>query len=267
MEHGLSSGAAMPTGDKQQPLSGKKVALRDLPNETRNIITSPQGTSPLTKQREPSPGALKVSGTKRHHPDCPPSLHHQSACSTGTNGHLVYVRRKLEETGKSSTVDLGITVPPMSKKINTQGKEQNHQQDHMQEPRVSCFPSPTAAASLTISSRGPSVPPSVGLPVNGLLAAEPNSSMFSSVTPALSNRPSLRGIHWKDRFLMLQIYLNKCDQSSQEEYVKSLRSLSALGRSMHAVELEKRAIHLLLEEGKELRRMKLLNVLGKVSPN
>lgn len=31
-----------------------------------------------------------------------------------------------------------------------------------------------------------------------------------------------------------------------------LRSLSAVGRSRHAVELEKRAIHLLLEEGNQI---------------
>ncbi|KAJ4758951.1 integral membrane hemolysin-III-like protein [Rhynchospora pubera] len=68
---------------------------------------------------------------------------------------------------------------------------------------------------------------------------------------------------WKARFIRLQAFLKSCDQSNQEDYIRMLRSLSAVGRSKHAIELEKRAIHLLLEEGKELHRMKVLNVLGK----
>ncbi|KAJ1702721.1 hypothetical protein LUZ63_002500 [Rhynchospora breviuscula] len=68
---------------------------------------------------------------------------------------------------------------------------------------------------------------------------------------------------WKERFIRLQAFLKSCDQSNQEDYIRMLRSLSAVGRSKHAIELEKRAIHLLLEEGKELHRMKVLNVLGK----
>ncbi|KAJ3707185.1 hypothetical protein LUZ61_010890 [Rhynchospora tenuis] len=71
---------------------------------------------------------------------------------------------------------------------------------------------------------------------------------------------------WKERFIRLQAFLKSCDQSNQEDYLRMLRSLSAVGRSKHAIELEKRAIHLLLEEGKELHRMKVLNVLGKGVP-
>ncbi|KAI4968876.1 hypothetical protein ZWY2020_046206 [Hordeum vulgare] len=73
--------------------------------------------------------------------------------------------------------------------------------------------------------------------------------------------------YWSERYDRLQTYLENCDRSSQEGYMRMLRTLSAAGRSMHAIELEKRAIHLLVEEGKELQRMKALNVLGKVSPN
>uniref|UniRef100_J3LVG8 Serine-rich 25 kDa antigen protein n=1 Tax=Oryza brachyantha TaxID=4533 RepID=J3LVG8_ORYBR len=73
--------------------------------------------------------------------------------------------------------------------------------------------------------------------------------------------------YWNARFNRLQTYLENCDRSTQEGYMRMLRSLSAADRSMHAIDLEKRAIHLLVEEGKELQRMKALNVLGKVSPN
>uniref|UniRef100_A0A0A9DPE0 Uncharacterized protein n=1 Tax=Arundo donax TaxID=35708 RepID=A0A0A9DPE0_ARUDO len=46
-----------------------------------------------------------------------------------------------------------------------------------------------------------------------------------------------------------------------------LRSLSSVGRSKHAIELEKRAANLLVKEGKELQKMKVLNVLGRLVPN
>jgi len=69
-----------------------------------------------------------------------------------------------------------------------------------------------------------------------------------------------------DRFLRLQAFLRNNEQSGQEEYIRMLRSLSSVGRSKHAIELEKRAANLLIEEGKELQKMKVLNVLGKLSP-
>ncbi|KAF8759347.1 hypothetical protein HU200_010388 [Digitaria exilis] len=69
-----------------------------------------------------------------------------------------------------------------------------------------------------------------------------------------------------DRFVRLQAFLRDNEQSGQEEYIRMLRSLPSVGRSMHAIELEKRAANLLIEEGKELQKMKVLNVLGKLSP-
>ncbi|XP_047046259.1 nascent polypeptide-associated complex subunit alpha, muscle-specific form-like [Lolium rigidum] len=71
---------------------------------------------------------------------------------------------------------------------------------------------------------------------------------------------------WKERFLRLQEFLKSNEQSGQEEYIRMLHSLSSVGRSKHAIELEKRAVNLLIEEGKELQKMKSLNVLGKLPP-
>ncbi|MQM17890.1 hypothetical protein Taro_050875 [Colocasia esculenta] len=241
----------MPAGDKQQPLSVKKVALRDLSNETRNIVDMPQGSSPLTKGKGHFSDALKVSGVKRHHPDQPRNSHHQPTRASSTNGHLVYVRRKLEEIRKPNSDVLGTTNLPPSIKVSNNGqKELSCSPDQVQEPKVSCFPalSPISAASLTISSRGPSVPCTVGVSMNSLPMVEPNSLVFSTAMPALANSPSAYNVQWKERFLRLQNFLHKCDQSNQEEYMQMLRSLSAVGRSKHAVELEKRAINLLLEE-------------------
>ncbi|CAA6655869.1 unnamed protein product [Spirodela intermedia] len=230
----------MPTANKHHPPSVRKVALRDLHNETRNIIVRPQGTS-LTKQRRPFSEAVNVSGAKRHHPDCPPSPRHPSESSAVANSELVYARRKLEEMRSLSSSDPEATVvsPVSGRSTSIEAKEPGRPQDPSQQPGVSRFQdsSPVPEASPDISSLGPSV-------------------VFSPTSQ----------VYWKDRFLMLQKFLNQCDQSSQEEYIQMLRSTSAAGRSRHAVDLEKRAIHLLLEEGKELRRMKLLNVLGKLSP-
>nr|CAD1821567.1 unnamed protein product [Ananas comosus var. bracteatus] len=195
----------MPVTDKQNPLSLKKVALRELPNESKNIITTPPRNNLPLKSKGVSPESTKIIGTKRQTPDNPtsPSTYQQS--NTSANRHLVYVRRKLEnEQGKISTcTNVESVDSPESKITRKDGKaEQNLQNDQRDEPKVASFP----------------------------------------------------------------IFLKNCDQSSQEDYIRMLRSLSAAGRSKHAVELEKRAIQLLLEEGKELHRMKVLNVLGKASP-
>ncbi|MQM04770.1 hypothetical protein Taro_037574 [Colocasia esculenta] len=202
----------------------------------------------------------EVSGTKRRASDYSASPHPPTTGNNGTSGPLVYVRRKLEETGKVHTCgDLNVATPLKARKFSDTEKKGFSQQPDQIESRVSCSQafSPLSAAALTASSCGIPVP-STGVPTNVFMPMEPSSSIPSG-TPVQSNSPSSNKVHWKERFLRLQIFLNSCDQSSQDEYIQ-------IGRSKHAVELEKRAIHLLLEEGKELHRMKLLNVLGKVSP-
>ncbi|KAL4572617.1 hypothetical protein LXL04_019397 [Taraxacum kok-saghyz] len=69
--------------------------------------------------------------------------------------------------------------------------------------------------------------------------------------------------HWNVRFGQLQKYLKQCDTSNHEVYLQELRSFSPDECSRHAVELEKRAIQLVVEEGREIQRVKDLNVLGK----
>ncbi|EYU36565.1 hypothetical protein MIMGU_mgv1a010636mg [Erythranthe guttata] len=69
-----------------------------------------------------------------------------------------------------------------------------------------------------------------------------------------------------DRFIRLQKFLKQCDEANQREYTQMLLRLSPSDLSKHAVELEKRAIQLTVEEGSEMRRMKTLNILGKSSP-
>nr|TKW34467.1 hypothetical protein SEVIR_2G309300v2 [Setaria viridis] len=94
----------------------------------------------------------------------------------------------------------------------------------------------------------------------GKVAVRPTNAPNRAHPPRSSNQDR------SDRFLRLQTFLRNNEQSGQEEYIRMLRSLSSVGLSKHAIELEKRAANLLVEEGKELQKMKVLNVLGKLSP-
>ncbi|XP_076919537.1 uncharacterized protein LOC143580380 isoform X2 [Bidens hawaiensis] len=70
---------------------------------------------------------------------------------------------------------------------------------------------------------------------------------------------------WADRFIRLQNFIKQCDSSDHRENIQLLVRLSPSELSKHAVELEKRAIQLTIEEGKEMQRMQALNILGKPS--
>lgn len=273
-ECGLNSSRTigMPACDKQQLPFSKKTALRDVQNETQNRICKPLETS-ILKDAKPVVETVKVCGDKRPRPESPTSLtctHSLFSNINGTNGHHVYVRRKTEvEPGKLVARDMGSNDTQQSREVNNDKRKPHGQQNQLWEPKYSCFPAfaPMPVASLTtLSSGGPSVPYSLGNSSNGLAVSEPNYLM-----PVTTGIPSivphrLSNLNWTERFVRLQMFLQQCDQSSQEDYIKMLRSLSAAGRSSHAFELEKRAVHLLIEEGKELRRMKVLNALGKSIP-
>ncbi|XP_058098534.1 uncharacterized protein LOC131243308 [Magnolia sinica] len=273
-EHGLANGGtAFPTFDKQQSISAKKTVLRDLQNENRNITAKQPGNSPLPKEREPLMDAVKVCGSKRPQSDClASSTFDQPPCNNGANGQLVYIRRKAEqELGKMNASNMENIGSPQSGKFGTDRQELHGQINQMQEPKVSCSPvfTPMPGTSLTtFSSGGLSVPHCFRKPINGVTVAEPSYSSATATTgiPLLFNRQRTSNQLREQRFLQLQLFLKNCDQSSQEEYIKMLRSLSAAGRGKHAVELEKRAIHLFLEEGKEMQRVKALNALGKSTP-
>ncbi|KAJ6829112.1 putative flocculation protein FLO11 isoform X2 [Iris pallida] len=73
--------------------------------------------------------------------------------------------------------------------------------------------------------------------------------------------------YWEQRYAHLQMHLKSLDESSPEEYAKKLRSMSAAGRSVLARDLERRAMQLAVDEGKELQRMQHLNVLRKTFPD
>lgn len=66
---------------------------------------------------------------------------------------------------------------------------------------------------------------------------------------------------FQQRFEQLQNFLKKCDGSDKDYCLRALWSLSGSARNNHSAELESRAMRLSLEEGKEMKRAKLLNVL------
>ncbi|CAA7399618.1 unnamed protein product [Spirodela intermedia] len=223
------------------------MALRDLPVKTRTAVAK--------EREEPLPDFTIIPGSKRHLSERPLSPLHPSASCSSANGHLVYVRRKVEDSGRGGTRDDMEMAPSAKSSISHRDemKRLSYEQEHSQEPKSSHFQSFSPCA--------------LGEPTTGFSSEELTCTAASTGGPAQAHSPSPSRVHWKERFLRLQTFLKACDQADQEEYIQMLRSLSSVARSKHAVELEKRAIHLLMEEGKELKRMQLLNVLGKISPN
>ncbi|PWA55748.1 hypothetical protein CTI12_AA344040 [Artemisia annua] len=96
------------------------------------------------------------------------------------------------------------------------------------------------------------------IPANSVAARIGSENEHSSM-PAME--------HWNTRFSQLQGYLQRCNTLNQEVYLQKLRSYSPDECSRHAVELERRAIQLMVDEGKEIQRVKVLNVVGKSAGN
>lgn len=262
------NGSGLPTYHKQPPVAIKKIPLRDVQNDNRSL---------LHRHSESEGGsiadAIKTSGTKRLTPDCPQSPPcHQFFSSNGANDHLVYARRRFEsELGKRRILDL-----PNKNADNLHSTQfcQNmqqipQQQTQMKDRNAYCAPAfaPIPLASLVTFAFGePSVPLSMGKPSNELLDVESNYLKVTSEVPHSVHSKETDDQQRKERFLRLQKVLKQCDEFDQNDYIQMLRSFSPSELSRHAIELEKRAIQLTVEEGKEIQRMKELNILGKSVP-
>lgn len=262
------NGSGLPTYHKQPPVAIKKIPLRDVQNDNRSLLhshTESEGGSIAD--------AIKTSGTKRLTPDCPQSPPcHQFFSSNGANDHLVYARRRFEsELGKRRILD-----QPNKNANNLHSTQfcQNmqqipQQQTQMKDRNVYCAPAfaPIPLASLVTFAFGePSVPLSMGKPSNELLDVESNYLKVTSEVPHSVHSKETDDQQRKERFLRLQKVLKQCDEFDQNDYIQMLRSFSPSELSRHAIELEKRAIQLTVEEGKEIQRMKELNILGKSVP-
>ncbi|XP_068646435.1 uncharacterized protein [Aristolochia californica] len=280
-EYGFGNcGTTLPT-NKLPQLQLKKMALRDVQNEARNFVTRlPALKNYPTKERGPNADVFKASGIKRSKADCPvgpTSLHYpsnscekrprhaypaastapQSSSSHSKNGQLVYVRRKTElEQGKS----MGL-----SQSANQEPQLQEYQKQAPRAPGLPVFVPIPSASLRTFPYGGLSVPSSMGnpasVPAGGFSCYAPTSSH----SPSTDKSQSKANRHWKERYDNLQQYLKSCDESSREEYIQMLRSLSAAERSLHAIELEKRAIHLSCVEAREFQMVLALNIMDKTT--
>uniref|UniRef100_A0A0D3FS83 Serine-rich 25 kDa antigen protein n=1 Tax=Oryza barthii TaxID=65489 RepID=A0A0D3FS83_9ORYZ len=238
----------MPASDKQLASTVKKVTSRELPKKGADIVNMSQGTSPLPKDKGTATEPGKTVGTKRSDAPSSPGYHN------------VYVRRKVEnDHSKTNKPELPSSVAVQHDQTNKPELPSSVavQHDQTNKPEL---PSSVAESGGIVFPNSPEK-------TNEQIVNKKNEPPVAPGTTVQDDTHKSSNQYWNARFNRLQTYLESCDRSTQEGYMRMLRSLSAADRSMHAIDLEKRAIHLLVEEGKELQRMKALNVLGKVSPN
>ncbi|KAJ0489888.1 putative transcription factor C2H2 family [Helianthus annuus] len=203
----------------------KKTTLRDSQHENRNMVPKSDGSF-LLKDNGPVVEPIKLTGTKR-----------SQQTPASSNGHLVYVRRKTEsEQHKKST---GNKANDQCRKLD----EKNHEQ-HPVNGSTTCIPEPK-------TSEGVSGKTNITSPVIDSSCIQSNNAKVVSIQ------------HWEERYFKLQNFLKALDSSNQDDYRQMLRSLSSVGLSRVAVELEKRSIQLSMEEAKEVQRAKIVDVLDK----
>lgn len=218
------------------PKHDKTTTLRDFQNENRNMVPEADGSS-LLKDNGPVVENIKVAGIKRPQPT-----------PASNNGHLVYVRRKTEsEQRKNSTCNTTNNQP--SKLLEHDVK--NHEQHPMNNSTICVhkeIPEPKTSEGFSGKS-------------NIILPVADSSCLQLNHVKGLSIQ------HWQERYFKLQNFLKALDLSNQNDYCQMLRSLSSVGLSRVAVELEKRSIQLSMEEAREVQRAKLVNLLDKSQEN
>ncbi|KAA8537410.1 hypothetical protein F0562_026903 [Nyssa sinensis] len=168
-----------------------------------------------------------------------------------------------QEVGKGRVQDItdknADCFPSSSMHFCHKQQEIPQQQTLMRENNRYCVPGVTPnrmASMMSFSYGGPSLPLSLGKPGNGLPVVESNCLKVTSDVDHSIDSKATDDQQRKERFLCLQKFLKHCDESNQRDYTQTDMQ----------VELEKRAIQLTIEEGKEIQRMKALNILGKSGP-
>ncbi|VFQ81468.1 unnamed protein product [Cuscuta campestris] len=238
----------------------KKIALRDVQNQNGSLITNHRDSSLLLSTKLDSEGT-RVCGNKRLTPERPSSpVCHLSLANNGANDHIINARRRIElELGRGRTQnDLEKYVESIpAKRVCQPQKEVHPKANQLKENNVS-------NASITV----PDNIISAGKSNNRL----PRSAQADSAKLISDKSLSLDFMVADDqqrtaRFARLQMLLKKCDESDYNDYIQMLLHLSPSELSRHAVDLEKRAIQLAIDEGKEINRGKTLNILGKSPPD
>lgn len=233
--------------NKKPAIATKKTVLADVQNDKRVVRNYRE--SSIFMNGGPTADKVKVSGTKRlttesptSHP-WPPLPDH-----TATKEHLVYTTKKSEfvpGNKKTENTDRNMSSPPL-KRFCSMEQETPQKQSRAVENNTHQFSSPG----------------------NGAESAETVCLNDTSkvALPSDCKRVEDQKIcqNWEERYVNLQNYLKICDsESTHKKHIQNLRHLSPAELSMYAVELEKRAIQLTIEEGKEFQRMKALKIFEK----
>lgn len=266
----VGGGTATPAHDRQLPGSVKKTALRDVQNENVGSIHKQQENL-VTAGGKSCGDTVKVCGNKRLTPERPSSSQGLPYSSyNGTNENIINVRKRFEQELGSRRSQNNV-----EKKISSYSEAKNvvgqMRQDIIQKPMKdgSLHQGPVVApnnlkAVMAFASSGPSVPNSLGKHNH----STPVAKVSQELPHAIDIKSTHHDLHVKEtvRFVRLQNFLKQCDEANQRDYTQTLMHLSPSELSKHAVELEKRAIQLTIEEGNEMQRMKALNIFIKPSP-
>ncbi|KAL0322838.1 UNVERIFIED_CONTAM: hypothetical protein Sangu_1903100 [Sesamum angustifolium] len=214
--NGVGSGGTATAHDKQLAGALRKTALRDVQNENVGSIHKQQ-ESLLPGGGRSSGDAIKVCGTKRLTPERPSS-------SQG-----------LPSLAYNESKNIGLLRQDIPQKI-TQPRDSNLH-------HIPVATSNNLTATMAFPSNGLSVPSSFGKHSNNTPAAKVYPELPRTVDSKTTS-DQLR----TERFIRLQKFLKQCDEANQREYTQMLLHLSPSELSKHAVELEKRAIQLTIEE-------------------
>ncbi|CAH9050060.1 unnamed protein product [Cuscuta europaea] len=252
--------------DKQLAGATKKTALKDLQNQNGRQLTN-LGDSSLLLGTKLGADGTRVCGSKRLTPESPSSpVCHMSLASNGASEHIINARRRFElELGRGRAqndldkyVDL---IPPKRNDVHqmpNQSKENNISDASITMPYN----------NITYSQSGAQVFLSVGKSNTAPLFVRADSAnKFISDNSQSVEFKVADDQHRTERFARLHKLLKKCDGSSYCDYTQMLLRLSPSELSRHAVDLEKRAIQLVIDEGKEINRGKMLNILRKSPPD
>ncbi|XP_011657348.1 uncharacterized protein LOC101208160 isoform X2 [Cucumis sativus] len=226
---------------KQSPIAQKKVALRDVQNDNRSVIYNYPETSCALGGKLMN--GSKLSGSKRSNPTCSPSSAiHQSFKGIGVNEHNVYANGEVDvKPGKKRASGGSTSCAPAL---------------------FSSFP----AVSPTAFSPRSSFPIFTEKPGNFLAVAGSNLLGISPGLEILRSDDS-NGItdeQRSERLFHLQKLLKHFDKTDQKGVIEMLHGLPPSELSNFAINLEKRSMHLSVEEGKEIQRMKALNILSNL---
>ncbi|KAJ8538183.1 hypothetical protein K7X08_014723 [Anisodus acutangulus] len=255
-----TTGASVPTFDKQLPGVTRKTALRDVQNQKGSLISNHHQENSHFLGARTIADPTRVCGTKRLTPERPSN-------TNGTNEHILNARRRFElELGKGrlqNNMDKFVEATHSKNLCQLQRvipQKQNQQREGSSSHPPVAMPN-HLTPTMTFSHGGPSIPNSLGKATNNSHhAAQIDSSKFSPEPVRTLDDQKLT-----EHYIHLQNFLKQCDEANQTDYVQMLLRLSPAELSRHAVDLEKRAIQLTIEEGKEMQRVKGLNVLGKPS--